>query len=61
VVLVLNVSGVDDNSAQQLYARHIYSWNDIRWHYRYKDITSVSPQGRFQLDYNKFNDVVAEE
>ena len=26
-----------------------------------KDITSVSPQGRFLLDYTKFNDVVAEE
>jgi inward rectifier potassium channel len=61
VVLVLNVGGVDDNSAQQLYARHVYSWSDIRWRYRYKDITSVSPQGRFQLDYNKFHDVVAEE
>jgi inward rectifier potassium channel len=60
-VLVLNVGGVDDNSAQQLYARHIYSWNEIRWHHRYRDITSVSPQGRFQLDYTKFDDVVAEE
>jgi inward rectifier potassium channel len=59
-ILVLNVSGVDDNSAQQLYARHIYSWNDVRWEYRYKDITSVSPQGRFLLDYTKFNDVVPE-
>jgi inward rectifier potassium channel len=61
VVLVLNVSGVDDSSAQQLYARRVYSWNDIRWHHRYKDITSVSPQGRFQLDYNKFHDLVAED
>jgi inward rectifier potassium channel len=60
-LLVLNVGGVDDSSAQQLFARHIYSWRDIRWHYRYKDITSVSPQGRFLLDYTKFHDVVAEE
>jgi len=28
---------------------------------RYQDITSVSPQGRFLLDYTKFHDVVAEE
>jgi hypothetical protein len=32
-----------------------------RWRHRYKDITSVSPQGRFLLDYSKFNEVVAEE
>ena len=60
-LLVLNVGGLDDSSAQQLYARHVYSWRDIRWRHRYKDITSVSPQGRFLLDYTKFNDVVAEE
>jgi inward rectifier potassium channel len=60
-LFVLNVSGLDDSSAQQLYARHVYSRRDIRWRHRYKDITSVSPQGRFLLDYTKFHDVVAEE
>jgi inward rectifier potassium channel len=58
-LLVLNVGGLDDGSAQQLYARHVYSWRDIRWHHRYKDVTSVSPQERFLLDYTKFHDVVA--
>ena len=60
-LLVLNVGGLDDSSAQQLYARHIYSWRDIRWGHRYQDIASTSPQGRFMLDYTKFHDVVAEE
>jgi inward rectifier potassium channel len=49
------------SSAQQLYARHVYSWRDIRWQHRYKDITSVSSQGRFLLDYTKFHDTVSEE
>jgi inward rectifier potassium channel len=60
-LLVLNVAGVDDSSAQQLYARHVYSWRDIRRQHRYKDITSVSPHGRFLLDYTKFHDTVSEE
>jgi inward rectifier potassium channel len=60
-LLVLNVGGVDDSSAQQLYARHVYSWRDIRWQHRYKDITSVSPHGRFLLDYTKFHETVSEE
>jgi inward rectifier potassium channel len=59
-LLVLNVGGVDASSAQQLYARHIYDWRDIRWQHRYKDITSVSPQGRLLLDYTKFHDTVPE-
>ena len=60
-LLVLNVGGVDDSSAQQLYARRVYSYHDIRWRHRYRDITSVSPQGRFLLDYTKFHDTVPEE
>jgi inward rectifier potassium channel len=60
-LLVLNVGGVDDSSAQQLYARQVYSWRDIRWQHRYKDITSVSPRGRFLLDYTKFHDTVPED
>jgi inward rectifier potassium channel len=59
--LILNVTGVDDNSAQRLYARQIYSRHDIRWRHRYRDITSLSVKGRLVLDYSKFHDVVAEE
>jgi inward rectifier potassium channel len=59
--LVLNVGGVDDSSAQQLYARRVYASHDIRWYCHYRDITSVSPQGRFMLDYTKFNDVVPDD
>jgi inward rectifier potassium channel len=59
--LVLNVGGVDDNSAQRLYARQIYSRQDIRWQHRYRDITSLSERGRLLLDYTKFHEVDPEE
>ena len=59
--IVLNVSGLDDSSAQQLYARRVYAAEDIRWGYRYRDITGVSPEGRFRLDYTKFDEVVPEK
>jgi hypothetical protein len=39
----------------------VYSWRDIRWQHRYKDITSVSLRGRFLLDYTKFHDTVPED
>jgi len=58
--LALNVGGVDDSSAQQLYARQLYSQQDIRWQHRYRDITSISPEGRLLLDYSKFHDVTPE-
>jgi inward rectifier potassium channel len=59
--LVLNISGVDDSSAQHLYARQIYSHNDIRWNHRYKDITSTSQDGRLMIDYSLFHEIMREE
>ena len=53
----LNVSGVDDSSAQHLYARALYSHRDIRWNHRYRDITSFSADGRMLIDYSKFHQV----
>src|ERR1700726_5226742 len=44
--LVLNVSGIDDSSAQHLYARKLYAHDEIRWKNRYRDITNNSPQNR---------------
>ena len=59
--LVLNLSGVDDSSAQHLYARQIYSHTDIRWNHRYRDITSYSQDGRLLIDYGLFHEVTPEE
>jgi inward rectifier potassium channel len=59
--LVLNLNGVDDSSAQHLYARRIYSHHDIRWNHRYRDMTTLSSEGRLLLDYGLFHDVVPEE
>jgi inward rectifier potassium channel len=59
--LTLNVSGVDDSSAQQLYARQLYSHHDIKWKHRYRDITSISPAGRLLIDYSVFHEVVPED
>jgi inward rectifier potassium channel len=56
-LLVLTVSGLDDNSSQQLNARQTYSHDQIRWQHRYVDISSNSAQGRLLLDYRKFHDV----
>jgi inward rectifier potassium channel len=59
--LVLNLSGVDDSSAQYLHARTLYYHTDILWRHRYQDMTSISPQGRLLIDYGKFHDVLAED
>jgi inward rectifier potassium channel len=59
-LLVLTISGLDDNSAQQLNARQSYSQEYIRWQHRYVDIASNADDGRLLLDYGKFHDVTPE-
>jgi inward rectifier potassium channel len=58
--LVLTVTGFDNSSAQQLWARQSYSYEDICWQHNYVDITSWA-EGRMILDYEKFHDVVPEK
>ena len=58
--LTLNVSGVDDNSAQYLYARKLYNAHDIRWKYRYRDITTFSERGVMVIDYSVFHEIMPE-
>jgi len=58
--LTLNVSGIDDNSAQYLYARKLYGNKDIRWKHRYRDITSFSELGTLVIDYSVFHEIVPE-
>src|SRR6516225_2729393 len=58
--LTLNVSGVDDNSAQYLYARKLYNHQDIRWKHRYRDITNFSKTGALVIDYSVFHEITPE-
>jgi inward rectifier potassium channel len=60
-LLVLTISGLDENSAQQLNARQSYSQTHIRWGHRYADIASSTDDGRLLLDYGKFHDVIPEQ
>jgi len=58
--LLLTVTGFDDSSAQQLWARQSYSHQDIRWQHHYVDITSWAEE-RMILDYEKFHDVAPDK
>lgn len=58
--LTLNVSGVDDNSAQYLYARRLYNHPDIRWKHRYRDMTSFAEDGRLVIDYAVIHEIMPE-
>jgi len=59
--LSLAIRGLDDHSSEQLHARRHYLPADIRWQHRYVDIASMSEDGRFIIDFEKFHDVAPDE
>ena len=56
---VVSVQGLDDNSAQSVHARQVYTHADLRWNHHYVDILQPS-EGRIRLDYRKFHDIEPE-
>jgi inward rectifier potassium channel len=56
-VLVLSLSGTDENTGQTLMARGEYSSADIRWNSTFRDILEEAPDGSIHVDYSKFHDI----
>jgi len=61
VELIVLLSGTDDALADVIYARHAYGPDDIRWHHRFVDVLSLTPQGRRLVDLNRFHDTQPHE
>lgn len=57
--LIVTIKGLDENMAQEVNDRHIYSYDDIRINYRYVDIMEHLPEGTI-VHYDKFHTIEAE-
>lgn len=54
--LLVMIEGSDESTAQTMQARHSWSDNQIRWHYRYSDVFQ-DVDGVSHMDYTRFHDV----
>jgi inward rectifier potassium channel len=60
VRFIVTLTGIDSTFAQTIHARTSYFAEDIVWGGRFVDVTSQLPDGRLQVDYTKFNQVVVD-
>lgn len=58
-LLLLTVTGHDEQSTQELKARMTYLHGDIAWDHRYEDMVTLE-QGRTRIDFTKMHEVVPE-
>ncbi len=54
-ILIVTLTGIDATFSSQIHARHVYSWQDIRWGERFVDVVGNMDDGRLRIDYTKFH------
>lgn len=55
-LLVLNMQGLDESTAQLMQARQLYSHDAIKWQHNYVDITYSDADGTSHIDYSMFHE-----
>ncbi len=55
---IVTVTGLDATFATTIHGRHIYQADEVVWNARFADVLSNRPDGRLQLDYGKFHEIV---
>ena len=60
VRFIVTLTGIDSTFAQTVHARTSYFAEEVVWGGRFVDVTSQHPDGRLQVDYTKFHDVVVD-
>jgi inward rectifier potassium channel len=58
--IVVSVVGIDETLAQTVHARWSYVASEIVWGGQFADVLSTLPDGRRQIDYTKFHQLVDE-
>lgn len=56
--ILISVVGIDETSSVTIHARSSYAPDEIIWGGRFADILSARADGKSQIDYSKFHDVV---
>ncbi len=56
--IVVSLQGHDETFSQTIHARHSYIPDEVLWNARFVDILTVLPDGRRQIDHNRFHDVI---
>lgn len=59
--VIVSLTGLDESFGQTVHARHSYAADEIVWGARFVDILSRAPDGRRQVNYTHFHDVVVDE
>jgi inward rectifier potassium channel len=55
--LIISMTGIDETSGQTLHAQQTYDDQRLQWNVRYRDMLSRRPDGRYDLDLRRFDEL----
>ena len=55
--LLVTVTGLDETMSQTVHARTSYTWDEIRFGQRYRDMFGFTPEGRLVIDHDMMDEV----
>jgi inward rectifier potassium channel len=56
--ILVNFTGHDRTYGQAVHAQHLYRMGDLRWNRWFADVTERRADGRWQIDYERFDELV---
>lgn len=56
--VIVTMTGIDDALGQTVYARAVYTRDDIRWGQRFASTLRLSEKGQMQMDLGAFHDTI---
>jgi inward rectifier potassium channel len=56
--MLVSITGFDETFTQTVHARHVYHVDDMRRGARFADILEPAPDGRWIIDYTRFDDII---
>jgi inward rectifier potassium channel len=59
-VIICALSGTDDLLNANIYARHIYGAEHVRFGHRFVDVITRTEEGDMSIDYGRFHDTIAD-
>ncbi|HXN42247.1 MAG TPA: hypothetical protein VN918_10690, partial [Myxococcaceae bacterium] len=59
--IIVTLTGIDETLSQNIHARHSYASEEIVWNARFADLLTILPDGRRQVNYAKFHEVIPAE
>lgn len=60
-MVIITITGIDETVSQNIVSRYVYTFEEIKWGMKFKDVLMHDLNGELYFDYNNFHELVEEK